>query len=113
MRHDKSRPTGKAGGQVNAATTGTSVPRLTAGSTLRAADALRSGQQTFTADQVAYLMHLAYEAGRTGAYLGDLADLYAGWETGRRLRRPEPYSSPENGTTLGVDERDVSGWWVA
>ncbi|MDZ5441757.1 hypothetical protein U2F26_03295 [Micromonospora sp. 4G57] len=24
-------------------------------------------------------------------------------------RRPEPYSSPENGTTLGVAERDVIG----
>lgn len=35
------------------------------------------------------------------------------WETGRPLRRPEPYSSPENGTTLGVAERDVIGRWAA
>ncbi|WP_446218802.1 hypothetical protein [Micromonospora sp. IBHARD004] len=27
--------------------------------------------------------------------------------------RPEPYSSPENGTTLGVAERDVIGRWAA
>ncbi|MEU7807891.1 hypothetical protein AB0B18_15705 [Micromonospora chalcea] len=28
-------------------------------------------------------------------------------------RRPEPYSSPENGTTLTVQERDVLGRWAA
>lgn len=28
-------------------------------------------------------------------------------------RRPEPYSSPTNGTTLGVAERDVLGRWTA
>jgi hypothetical protein len=28
-------------------------------------------------------------------------------------RVPEPYSSPENGTTLGVAERDVLGRWAA
>lgn len=151
MRHEESRPAGGPGGSQKVyVATESSVPRLSAGVTLRAADALRNGQETFTADQVAYLLHLAYESGRTATYLGDLAELYANWEahrhewqrtaeqrraerravydryaaesgrppyyggpvdfeTGRPLRRPEPYTSPENGTALTVDERDALG----
>lgn len=40
---------------------------------LRAAAALRRGQQTYNAEQVAYLMALAYDSGRTATYLADLA----------------------------------------
>jgi hypothetical protein len=31
----------------------------------------------------------------------------------RTTGQPEPYSTPENGTTLGVVERDVLGRWAA
>lgn len=33
--------------------------------------------------------------------------------TTTRYRRPEQYSSPANGTTLGIVERDVLGRWAA
>ncbi|MEH1013061.1 hypothetical protein V6U90_08110 [Micromonospora sp. CPCC 206060] len=51
----------------------------TAGGILAATDAMRSDQQTYTREQVAYLMHLAYDSGRTARYVGDLAELHAGW----------------------------------
>lgn len=50
-----------------------------AGGILAAADALRGPQQTFTREQVAYLLHLAYDAGRTARYVADVAELHAGW----------------------------------
>jgi hypothetical protein len=48
-----------------------------AGTVLKAAAALQRGQQTFTGEQVAYLMHLAYDAGRTATILDDLAQVHA------------------------------------
>ncbi|MGN9802041.1 hypothetical protein [Micromonospora sp. L32] len=50
-----------------------------AGGILAAASALQGPQQTFTREQVAYLMHLAYESGRTATYLEDVAELHATW----------------------------------
>lgn len=50
-----------------------------AGGILAAADALQGPQRTFTRAQVAYLMRLAYDSGRTATYVGDLAELHAGW----------------------------------
>lgn len=50
-----------------------------AGGILAAADALQGPQQTFTREQVAYLMHLAYDSGRTARHLDDVAELHAGW----------------------------------
>lgn len=59
---------------------------LTAGTTLRAIDAIRSPQQTYTRDQVAYLMHLAYLSGRTTRALDDLAELHGTWAEHREPR---------------------------
>lgn len=51
-----------------------------AGGILAAAAALQDpARQTYTREQVAYLMHLAYDAGRTARYVSDLAELHAGW----------------------------------
>ena len=50
-----------------------------AGDILAAADTLQGPQQTFTRDEVAYLMHLAYDAGRTATYVEDIAELHATW----------------------------------
>jgi hypothetical protein len=50
-----------------------------AGGILAAADALRGPQTTFTRGQVAYLMRLAYDSGRTARYVEDIAELHAGW----------------------------------
>ncbi len=47
---------------------------LTAGVTLQAVDALAT-QDTFTREQVAYLMHLAYESGRTATHLIGCAEV--------------------------------------
>ncbi|WFE45325.1 hypothetical protein [Verrucosispora sp. WMMD1129] len=44
-----------------------------AGGILAASAALQGPQQTFTREQVAYLMHLAYDAGRTATVLDDVA----------------------------------------
>lgn len=52
---------------------------LSAGVTLRAADALRQGQEIYTSAQVAYLIHLAYESGRAAAAGEDLAETVACW----------------------------------
>ena len=52
----------------------------TAGGILAAADALQDPtRQTFTREQVAYLLHLSYDSGRTAQVVGDLAELHAGW----------------------------------
>ena len=60
----------------------------TAGGILAAAAALQDPtRQTFNREQVAYLMHLAYDAGRTATYLDDIAELHAGWA---RNRDPQP-----------------------
>ena len=60
----------------------------TAGGILAAAAALQDpARQTFNREQVAYLMHLAYDAGRTATYLDDIAELHAGWA---RNRDPQP-----------------------
>ena len=50
-----------------------------AGGILAAADALQGPQHTFSREQVAYLMRLAYDSGRTAQYVGDLAELHADW----------------------------------
>lgn len=59
---------------------------LTAGTTLRAVAALRT-HRTFTADQTAYLMALAYDSGRTCAYREDLAEMHSVWEDHADRRR--------------------------
>ncbi|MGW3808832.1 hypothetical protein [Micromonospora sp. NPDC005113] len=60
----------------------------TAGGILAASQALQATtRQTFTREQVAYLMHLAYDAGRTATYLDDIAELHATWA---RHRDPQP-----------------------
>ena len=52
----------------------------TAGGILAAAGALQDPtRQTFTRAEVAYLMRLAYDSGRTATYLDDIAELHAGW----------------------------------
>ena len=49
----------------------------TAGGILAASDALRGPRQLYTREQVAYLMSLAYDSGRTAALLDDLAIMHA------------------------------------
>lgn len=51
-----------------------------AGVTLRVVDALHGPQQTFTRDQVAYLISLAYQAGRRHAAADDLAEMVGCWQ---------------------------------
>jgi hypothetical protein len=52
----------------------------TAGGILAAAGALQDPtRQTFTRAEVAYLMRLAYDSGRTATYLDDIAELHATW----------------------------------
>lgn len=58
---------------------GSRIARPSAGVVLNAAEALRGGQELFTAPQVAVLMALAYDAGRTARYTQDIADMHAGW----------------------------------
>ncbi|MEU6206384.1 hypothetical protein ABZ814_22700 [Micromonospora musae] len=48
-----------------------------AGGILAAADALQGPQHTFNREQVAFLIRLAYDAGRTAEYVGDLAAMHA------------------------------------
>ncbi|MEU4772942.1 hypothetical protein [Micromonospora sp. NPDC023644] len=61
-----------------------------AGGILAAADALQGPQQTFNREQVAYLMHLAYESGRTAEYVADVAELHATW-----ARHPQQRTTAE------------------
>lgn len=58
-----------------------------AGGILAAADALRGPQQTYTREQVAYLLRLAYDSGRTATYLDDLAQWHCTWADRPFLRR--------------------------
>lgn len=69
---------------------GSRFDRPPAGVILRAADALTGGQQTFSAAQVAVLLSLAYDAGRTAAYAEDIADRHAAWAAGHwRIARAD------------------------
>lgn len=61
--------------------------RLSPGVVLAAADALRSGQQNFTAAQVAALIHLAYETGRRHGAAEDMAEVVACWHEFAEPRR--------------------------
>jgi hypothetical protein len=44
-------------------------------------------RDSYTADQVAYLMALAYASGRQASFDDELADLYRGWYARRGWRR--------------------------
>jgi hypothetical protein len=58
----------------------TDLPPLDAGTTLAAADALQRGPNGWwTDEQVAYLIHLAYQTGRAHAAGDDLAEEAATW----------------------------------
>lgn len=57
-----------------------------AGGILAAADALRGPQQTFNREQVAYLMHLAYDSGRTATHLADVARIHCASEDSGWMR---------------------------
>lgn len=60
----------------------------TAGGILAAADALQDPTRaTFTREQVAYLMHLAYDAGRTATHLDDIARIHCTWVDNAERRR--------------------------
>ncbi|MFI6759439.1 hypothetical protein ACIBF5_09900 [Micromonospora sp. NPDC050417] len=61
-------------------------PVTTAGITLRAVDAIESGQQTFTREQAAYLMHLAFDAGRTATHLEDVAEVHCAAQDNATMR---------------------------
>ncbi|MEQ4301581.1 hypothetical protein ABNF97_09340 [Plantactinospora sp. B6F1] len=52
---------------------------LTAGVTLNATASIRDGQTTYTREQVAYLVALAYESGRAHAVTEDMAEVAACW----------------------------------
>lgn len=60
---------------------------ITAGTVLAAAEALRERRGgTWTDREVAVLLRLAYEAGRSDAYREDLAELRIQWEDNRLPR---------------------------
>ena len=85
------------------------APRLSAGVTLRAADALRQGQELYTADQVAYLLHLAYESGRTAAAGEDLAEVVACW-----AEHPLPTITRAQRVAQRIAEMEAAArrWWA-
>lgn len=59
-----------------------------AGVTLAAAEALQDPtRETFTREQVAYLMRLAYDSGRTATYLDDIARIHCTGLDNAFLRR--------------------------
>lgn len=65
------------------------MPRTTPpepGAALAAVEAVQGVQQTFTRAEVALLMHLAFDSGRTAAYSADLAERHTLWAT--NARRP-------------------------
>lgn len=49
------------------------------GTTLAATDAMRSGQETYTCDQVAYLLQLAFLSGAGHRNAMDTAEMVAQW----------------------------------
>src|SRR5918995_1852441 len=51
-----------------------------AGHVLSAADALAGGQETFTREQVAQLVAMAFDSGRTSTWLEDIAETVSVWE---------------------------------
>ena len=57
------------------------------GTTLAAAEAISSGQQSFTRDQVAYLIHIAFLSGIEHARAFGTAVLIAGWEIHQQPHR--------------------------
>jgi len=57
----------------------TTPPGLDPGTTLAATTAIREGQHTFTREQAAYLVALAYHTGRLHAAAEDLAEVAACW----------------------------------
>ncbi len=59
---------------------------ITAGGILAAVEALADAE-TFTRGQVAYLVHLAFESGRTASYRDGLAELHGAWARSRWRRR--------------------------
>jgi hypothetical protein len=60
----------------------------TAGGILAANAALQDpNRQAFTRAEVAYLMHLAYDAGRTATHLEDVARTHCAWEDRPFLRK--------------------------
>jgi hypothetical protein len=82
---------------------------LSPGTTLAAVEAMRS-QDTFTRDQVAYLVHLAYETGRLHGYAGEMADTVECWQehvqprvtrAQRQAARAAAMRNPPAGTYLG------------
>jgi len=89
---------------------GPEAPRLSAGVTLRAADALRQGQQeVYTSAQVAYLLHLAYESGRTAAAGEDLAEAVACW-----AEHPLPRITRAQRVAQRIAEMEAAArrWWA-
>lgn len=60
----------------------------TAGGILNAAAALQDpNRDTFTRAEVAYLMRLAYDSGRTATYLDDIARIHCTWADNAEPRR--------------------------
>jgi len=67
---------------------GTPPPRITAGVTLKAVQALQDPDvQHFTREQVAYLIHLAFLSGAEHRRAHDLAELLASWDINTPPRR--------------------------
>lgn len=67
-------------------TTSVTLAQLTAGVTLNAVDALTGPQQTFTRDQVAYLIALAFRSGRSQWYRSEMAEAECQWEDNAKPR---------------------------
>lgn len=57
--------------------------RPTAGGILAATTAMQDPARTYSRAEVAYLMRLAYDSGRTARYVADLAETHAGWARNR------------------------------
>jgi hypothetical protein len=79
--------TSRPGQRRNSTRRGNRPIELTPGSTIGAAAALTSGQRTYDAAQVAYLIALAYDSGRTASLREDLAEIHCTWEDHQEPRR--------------------------
>lgn len=65
-------------------------PSLSPGATLSACRALTAGQESYTPEQVAYLIALAYETGRRHRWDEDMAEIWAEQDPPRRCTIVRP-----------------------
>jgi hypothetical protein len=76
--------------------------QLDPGTNLAAAEAMRN-HEVFNRDQVAYLMHLAYETGRVHGWADDMADMAGTWQ-----EHAQPRKTREDHIRRRLDEMEAA-----